>query len=89
MKDIKTLNDYLILEEKEQAVRRTESGLELTIDQLGDIRYLEGEIVAQNASIDVIKKGDRVLYDKVAGHYINLEDKQYKVIRLRDIVIVL
>ena len=89
MKDIKTLNDYLILEEKEQAVRRTESGLDLTIDQLGDIRYLEGEIVAQNASIDVIKKGDRVLYDKVAGHYINLEDKQYKVIRLRDIVIVL
>ena len=86
---IKTLNDYLVIEEVEQATRRTESGLELTIDQLGDIRYLEGEIVAENASIDVIKKGDRILYDKVAGHYIDLEGTTYKVIRLRDIVIIL
>lgn len=87
--NIKTLNDYLVIKEVEQATRTTESGLELTIDQLGDIRYLEGEIVAENASIDKIKEGDRILYDKVSGHYIELEGSTYKVIKLRDIVLIL
>ena len=86
---VKTLNDFIIIEETEQATRLTESGLELTIDQLGDIRYIEGKIISENASIEVLKKGDKILFDKVAGHQIDLEGGQYKVIRLRDIVLIL
>ncbi len=86
---MKPLNDYVIIRQTEDNVKRTESGLELALMHREDVRYLEAEIIAKSALIDSLKDGDKILYDKAAGHKIEVDNNEYKVIRLRDIVLVL
>ena len=38
--------------------------------------------------VDIVKEGDSIYYDALAGHDIAYNDIMYKVIRARDIVIV-
>jgi co-chaperonin GroES (HSP10) len=38
--------------------------------------------------VPIVKRGNSVYYDAVAGHDISYNDSMYRVIRARDIVIV-
>ena len=38
--------------------------------------------------VEIVKEGDSIYYDGVAGHDIAYNDTMYRVIRARDIVIV-
>ena len=38
--------------------------------------------------VEGVKEGDVIFYDKHAGHGIGYNDELYKVIRMRDIVLV-
>jgi co-chaperonin GroES (HSP10) len=38
--------------------------------------------------VEIVKKGDVIYYDGVAGHDIAYNDQLYRVIRMRDIVLV-
>ena len=63
-------------------------GLELTEEQNQDVRYLKAEIVSVGDKITMLKPGDRIRYDRHAGHGIEWDDELFHVINLGDVVIV-
>ena len=38
--------------------------------------------------VEIVKKGDKIYYDALAGHDISYNSEMYRVIRAKDIVIV-
>ena len=51
-------------------------------------RYKKANIISVGNMVEVVKEGDSIYYDALAGHDIAYNDIMYKVIRARDIVIV-
>jgi len=51
-------------------------------------RYKKANIISVGNDVPIVKKGDSVYYDAVAGYDIAYNDSMYRVIRARDIVIV-
>ena len=84
---MKAVNDYIVVEKiKEQ--KKTSGGLLLTGDTDTDNRYKKAKVVSVGNLADIIKVDTVVMYDKHAGHDISYEDLMYRVIRLRDVVLV-
>ena len=84
---MKAVNDYIVIEKiKEQ--KTTSGGLLLTDDTDTDNRYKKAKVVSVGNLAELIKVNSLVMYDMHAGHDIEYDDIMYRVIRLRDIVLV-
>jgi len=84
---MKAINDYIVVEKiKEQ--KKTSGGLLLTDDTDTDNRYKKAKVVSVGNLADIIKVDAVVMYDKHAGHDISYDDLLYRVIKLRDVVLV-
>ena len=84
---MKAVNDYIVIEKiKEQ--KTTSGGLLLTDDTDTDNRYKKAKVVSVGDLAELIKVGSVVMYDMHAGHYIDYDGVMYRVIKLRDIVLV-
>ena len=84
---MKAVNDYIVIERIKEE-KKTSGGLLLTDDTDTDNRYKKAKVVSVGNLADIIKVNTVVMYDKHAGHDIAYEDLMYRVIRLRDIVLV-
>ena len=84
---MRAIGNYIILEEVLEKIVKTEGGLELGEKHREDIRYRKGIVISSGP--DVIKKNDKILFDKVAGHDVEHNKQIYKVIMLRDVIAVL
>jgi len=84
---MKAVNDYIVVERiKEQ--KTTSGGLLLTDDTDTDNRYKKAKVVSVGNLADIIKVNMVVMYDKHAGHDIEYDNILYRVIKLRDVVLV-
>jgi co-chaperonin GroES (HSP10) len=84
---MKAINDYVVVETIKEE-KKTSGGLLLTDDTDSDNRYKKAKVVSVGNLAEIIKEGTIVMYDMHAGHDIAYEDLIYKVIKLRDIVLV-
>jgi len=84
---MKAVNDYVVVETIKEE-KKTSGGLLLTDDTDVDNRYKKAKVVSVGNLADIIKEGTIVMYDQHAGHDIAYEDLMYRVIKLRDIVLV-
>lgn len=84
---MEAIGNYVVLEEVLEASTRTQGGLELAEKHREDIRYRKANIVSSGP--DILKKGQTVLFDRIAGYPVEHENNIYKVINLRDIVAIL
>jgi len=84
---MKAVNDYVVVETIKEE-KKTSGGLLLTDDTDVDNRYKKAKVVSVGNLAEIIKEGSIVMYDQHAGHDIAYEGLLYKVIRLRDIVLV-
>ena len=84
---MKAVNDYIVIE-KIKEEKKTSGGLLLTDDTDSDNRYKKARVVSVGELAGVVKTGWTVMYDQHAGHDISYEDLLYRVIRLRDVVLV-
>ena len=84
---MKAVNDYIVVE-KIKEEKKTSGGLLLTDDTDTDNRYKKAKVVSGGNLADIIKVNTVVMYDKHAGHDVAYEDFMYRVIRLRDVVLV-
>tara|TARA_R110000796_G_scaffold244572_1_gene367754 strand:- start:292 stop:549 length:258 start_codon:yes stop_codon:yes gene_type:complete len=84
---MKAINDYVVVETIKEE-KKTSGGLLLTDDTDSDNRYKKAKVVSVGNLAEIIKEGTIVMYDMHAGHDIAYEDSLYKVIKLRDIVLV-
>jgi len=84
---MQAVNDYVIVDLIKKGPKKV-GGLLLTDETDKDNRYKKASVISVGNEVLVVKKGDSVYYDKHAGHEIGYEDKLYRVIRARDIVVV-
>lgn len=84
---MKAVNDYVVIESIKAEPKKI-GGLILNDKVDSDSRYLKGNVYSIGDVPTPVKEGDIIWYDRHAGHEISYDEKLYKVIRVRDIVIV-
>jgi co-chaperonin GroES (HSP10) len=84
---MKAVNDYIVIE-KIKEKKKTSGGLLLTDDTDVDNRYKKAKVVSVGNLAEVIKENSIVMYDQHAGHDVDYDGVMYRVIKLRDIVLV-
>ena len=84
---MKAINDYVIVDKIKEEPKKV-GGLILTDKTDNDNRYKKANIISVGNLVEGVKKGDSIFYDKHAGHDIGYNDELYRVIRMRDIVLV-
>tara|TARA_R100001463_G_scaffold15052_2_gene39397 strand:- start:979 stop:1248 length:270 start_codon:yes stop_codon:yes gene_type:complete len=84
---MKAVNDYIVIE-KIKEEKKTSGGLLLTDDTDVDNRYKKGKVVSVGNLAEIIKVNSLVMYDQHAGHDIDVLGVMYRVIKLRDVVLV-
>ena len=84
---MQAINDYVIVDIIKKGPKKV-GGLILTDETDETNRYKKANIISVGEMVEVVKTGDSIYYDAVAGHDISYNDSMYRVIRARDIVIV-
>ena len=77
----------LIIQKVKEGTTKTKGGLMLAENQREDIRYIEAEVISVGEEVPKIQKGDRIFYDRHAGHKIDIEKEAYHIIKINDVVV--
>lgn len=85
---MKAIGNNLIIKKIKEGVTETKGGLMLAESQREDIRYVEADVIYVGDIVGVCP-GDRIFYDRHAGHKIEHDKETYYVIKLGDVVVVL
>ena len=84
---MQAINDYVIVDIIKEGPKKV-GGLILTDETDETNRYKKANVISVGNLVEIIKKNDIIYYVAVAGHDIAYNDKLYRVIRMRDIVLV-
>ena len=84
---MKAVNHYIIVDKIKEEPKKV-NGLIMNESLNTDIRYLRGKIISVGNNTEALKEGDKIYYDKHAGHGIEWDGKMYYVIKQQDVVIV-
>jgi chaperonin GroES len=86
---MKAIGRNLIIEKIKEGTTKTKGGLLLAENQREDIRYTEADVLSVGEQVEGLKKGDKIFFDRHAGHKIEIDKKTYHVIKAQDVVVVL
>jgi co-chaperonin GroES (HSP10) len=86
---MKAIGRNLIITPEKLKAKKTQGGLILGEKDREDVRYIVATVFEVGDEVSGIKKGDKIYYDKHAGHSIDFEDSSYHVIKIQDVVVVL
>ena len=84
---MQAINDYVIVDKIKEGPKKV-GGLILTDETDETNRYRKANIISIGNLVEIVKKGDTIYYDGIAGHDIAYNDNMYRVIRARDIVLI-
>jgi co-chaperonin GroES (HSP10) len=84
---MQAINDYVIVDIIKEGPKKV-GGFILTDETDETNRYKKASVISVGELVGMVKTGDSIYYDAVAGHDISYNDSMYRVIRSRDIVIV-
>ena len=84
-----TVGKNIIIKDTQEKTTKTKGGLILAEKQREDIRYQEAEVLIPGSDVTLLKKGDKIFYDKHAALNVDIEGKVFKIIKEKDIVIIL
>jgi chaperonin GroES len=86
---MKAIGRNLIIEKIKEGTTKTKGGLLLAESQREDIRYTEANVLSVGKEVEGLKEGDKIFFDRHAGHKIEIDKKTYHVIKAQDVVVVL
>tara|TARA_B100002019_G_scaffold13675_1_gene10998 strand:- start:304 stop:564 length:261 start_codon:yes stop_codon:yes gene_type:complete len=86
---MKAIGRNIIIKKAKEGTTKTKGGLLLAETHRDDIRYVEAIVISSGDEIDALKEGSVILYDRHAGHKIEVEKETYHVIKVADVVVVL
>ena len=86
---MKAIGRNLIIEKKKEGTTKTKGGLLLAENQREDIRYTEAVVLSVGEQVEGLKEGDKIFFDRHAGHKIEVDKKTYHIIKNQDVVVVL
>ena len=84
---MQAINDYVIIDIIKEGPKKV-GGFILTDETDETNRYKKANVISVGNMVEMVKTGDSIYYDAVAGHDIAYNDNMYRVIRSRDIVMV-
>ena len=84
---MQAINDYVIVDKTKEGPKKVR-GLILTDETDETNRYRKANIISVGNMVEIVTKGDVIYYYGIAGHDIAYNDELYRVIRMRDIVLV-
>ena len=84
---MKAVNRYIIVDKIKLEPKKV-AGLIMTDDTDADNRYIKAKIISCGNLVEVLKDNEVVYYDKHAGHDISFNDKLYRVIQDRDVILI-
>jgi co-chaperonin GroES (HSP10) len=84
---MQAINDYVIVDIVKEGPKKV-GGFILTDETDETNRYKKANVVSVGNLVEMVKTGDSIYYDAIAGHDISYNDSMYRVIRARDIVMV-
>ena len=84
---MQAINDYVIVDIIKEGPKKV-GGFILTDETDETNRYKKANVISVGNLVEMVKTGDSIYYDGIAGHDISYNDTMYRVIRARDIVIV-
>ena len=84
---MKAIGNFIVVETENESSSKTEGGLELGEKHREDIRYRKGKVVSSGP--EILKKGQEIMFDKVAGFSMEHNKEIYKVINLRDVIAII
>ena len=84
---MQAINDYVIVDKIKEGPKKV-GGLILTDETDETNRYKKAKIISVGNLVEIVTRGDTIYYDAMAGHDISYKNDMYRVIRMRDIVIV-
>ncbi|MCK5643353.1 MAG: co-chaperone GroES [Gammaproteobacteria bacterium] len=68
---------------------KTDSGLLLSAEDSTAFRYQMAKVVKPGTSVDIIKEGDTIYFDKRQSHTMIINGEKFTIIQERDVVVVL
>ena len=86
---MKAIGRYIVIDPIKETETKTKGGLLLAEAQREDVRYRRAKVVKPGSDVVVLNEGDEIYYDKVAGDLLEINDKEYTIIKDSDVVIVL
>ncbi len=86
---MKAIGKYIVIDPIEESNIKTEGGLILSDKQREDIRYRQATVVAVGTDVEALVTDDVIYYDKSSGFNVELNNKQYKIIKEFDVVVIL
>ena len=86
---MKAVGKYIVINPIKEVDVKTKGGLILAEKQREDVRYRKAKVIEPGSEVSVLKKGDKVYYDKAGGFNIEINKEEYKVIKEHDVVVVL
>ena len=86
---MKAIGSNIVIKKTKEGTTKTKGGLLLAENHRDDIRYVEATVVSAGSDISALKEGNIILYDRHAGHKIEVEKEAYHVIKVGDVVVVL
>ena len=88
---MRAIGRAIVIQPDKDVVEKTNGGLLLDMKNREDIRYRNASIISVGELIPstVLKEGDKVKYDRHAGHGLEFNKTSYTVVKLEDIVVVL
>jgi len=86
---MKAIGRNIIIKKTKEGTTKTKGGLLLAENHRDDIRYIEATVVSAGDEINSLTEGSVILYDRHAGHKIEVQKDTYHVIKVQDVVVVL
>ncbi len=86
---MKAIGKNIVVLPVKETESKTKGGLLLAEANREDIRYRMAKVVTIGTAVVGVKDGDTIYYDRHAGFGIELDKKQFKVIKEVDVVVVL
>ena len=86
---MKAIGKHIVIDPIKEENKTTKGGLILSESQREDIRYRKAEVLVVGKSVEGVKKGDKIYYDKASGFNIEIKNKVWKIIKEFDVVVVL
>lgn len=86
---MKAVGSYIIIIPEKEVQVKTKGGLILNSKDKEDFRYKKALVKNIGPDVVGVKNGDNIYYDKVAGDLLEINEKEYVVIKNTDIVVVI
>tara|TARA_R110000803_G_scaffold155375_1_gene220058 strand:+ start:516 stop:773 length:258 start_codon:yes stop_codon:yes gene_type:complete len=84
---MEVLNKFILIERVYEK-KTSGSGLIMSDEDSSDMRYQDGIVRDVGFNVLGIKSGDSILFDKVSGHDVMIDDERLAIIQEKDVACV-